>query len=191
MHVMRRISRRTSSAIAAIALAGSWALASASRLGAQGEALCGLLTNAEVQQWFPGSKPGQLDRGQEKQGVLTCTWDLPAGQLSILGNTTNNEAEESPKDEAKGMLDIFLDPLRADAARHVRYEVLTGVGDEAVAVVERQDAAKGFRISAEILVVRRGTRQVCVLSTGLARRERPEALRVLSQMGQAIASRLK
>jgi hypothetical protein len=60
-----------------------------------------------------------------------------------------------------------------------------------VAVVEREDPAKGFRMSAEILVVRRGTRQVCVLSTGLARRERSESLRVLSQIGQAIAGRLK
>lgn len=190
---MRKISRRTttSSAIAAIAFAGVCAFASAAMLDAQGDGLCGLLTNAEVQQWFPGSKPGKLDRDQEKQGLLTCKWDLPSGQLSILGNTSNNEAEESPRDEAKGMLDIFLDPLRADAARHVRYEVLTGVGDEAVAVVERQDPAKGFKISAEILVVRRGTRQVCVLSNGLAERERPEALRVLSQMGRAIAGRLK
>jgi hypothetical protein len=126
----------------------------------------------------------------EKLGTLTCVWDYPTGQFSIIGTTTNDQAEESVKEEATGWTSAFVDPLRAGAERHVRYEVLPGVGDEAIAVVEREDPAKGFTTSAAILVVRRGKRQVSAVSTTLARGERAEALRVLTELGKAIAKRL-
>ena len=96
-----------------------------------------------------------------------------------------------PPEEAEDTWALtFLDPLRNDAAKNVRYETLTGVGDQAVAVVEREDKVKGFGATAAILVVRRSKQQVAVLSTGLARRERAEALRVLGELGKAIARRL-
>lgn len=157
---------------------------------AQGEGPCRLLTTAEVQQVFPDSKPGRLDRRQEKNGLVHCSWDNPTGLLTIITNPNNDEADESPKEEAQGMTLTFLDPLRDDAERHVRYEVLPGVGDEAVAVVESEDKAKGFTRGAAILVVRRGKRQVLLLTSGLDRRERADALRVLSDLGKAIAKRL-
>ena len=154
---------------------------------AQIQGPCALLTTAEVQQAFPGSKPGQLDRRNEKHGLLTCMWDTPKGLLSII---TGEEVNQSPKDEAQGWTLTFLDPLRSDAERHVRYEVLTGVGDGAVAVVERQDKSKGFAQNGAILVVRRGKQQISVLSTELAHRERADALRIFAELGKAIAKRL-
>jgi hypothetical protein len=156
---------------------------------AQSEGPCGLLTTPEVQQAFPGSKPGRLERTNEKYGVLSCLWSYPTGMLSIIAGI-DNEAEESPKAEAEGWTLTFLDPLRNDAGRHVRYEVLPGVGDEAVAIVERVDKIKGFSQDAAILVVRRGKRQVSALSSNLARRERADALRILAELGKAIAKRL-
>lgn len=57
-------------------------------------------------------------------------------------------------------------------------------------MVEREDKAKGFTTSAAILVVRRGKQQVAALSGDLARRERAEALRILGELGKAIARRL-
>ena len=114
-------------------------------------------------------------------------WDTPDGLLSII---TGEEVNQSPKDEAEGWTLTFLDPLRNDAQRHVRYEVLPGVGDEAVAVVERQDKTKGFAQNGAILVVKRGKQQVSLLSTELARRERADALRIFAELGKAIAKRL-
>jgi hypothetical protein len=149
---------------------------------------CALLTTAEVAQAFPGSKAGRLDRSKEKFGVVTCLWDNPSGLMSIVAGA--DEDLEPPKEEAQSWTMVFLDPLRTDAARHVRYEVLAGVGDEAVAIVEREDKTKGFMTNGAILVVRRGKRQVVVLSTDLARRERAEALRVFAELGKAIAKRL-
>jgi hypothetical protein len=148
---------------------------------------CTLLTTAEVQQAFPGATAGRLDRELEKYGLLRCEWKYPGGRLILIAGA---DGPDPLMDEAQGMTQTFLDPLRADAGRHVRYEKLSGVGDEAIAVVERVDKAKGFMQDGAILVVQRGTRQVSMLSSDLARRERADALRVLSDLGKAIAKRM-
>ena len=155
---------------------------------------CTLLTATDLQQVFPGTGAGKLDRSQEKTGLLKCTWAYPAGSRYTAGTLfvfTSDEVTETPREEAADTWALtFLDPLRDDAAKHVRYETLTGVGDQAVAVVEREDKAKGFSTNAAILVVRRGKQQVSVLSPDLARRERAEALQLLGELGKAIARRL-
>jgi hypothetical protein len=169
------------------ALAALFVLSPSPRVEAQADGPCALLTTAEVQQAFAGSKPGRVDRSLEKDGILRCVWDHPAGTLMVIDG---REITESPREEASGWTLTFLDPLRDDAERRVRYEALPGVGDEAVAVVERKDPAKGFAQDGAILVLRRGKRQVSVLSNDLAKRERAEALGVLATLGKAIAKRL-
>jgi hypothetical protein len=150
---------------------------------------CGLLTIAEIRRAFPDSKPGKLDRSQEeKYGIVTCRWDSPTGSFGIM---IGDEAPDPARQEAETWTLMFLDPVRRDAARHVRYEVLPGVGDEAIAVVEREDKAKGFIQNGALLVVRRGQRQITATSTDLARRDRAEALKVLDELGRAIAGRLE
>lgn len=172
---------------AASAIAGDVASPSRERI-AQTHDPCSLLTTAEVQRAFPGSKTGRIDRSQEKLGVVSCAWDYPTGILSIIGG---DEADESVKEEVRGWTIVFLDPLRQDAGRHVRYESLPGVGDEAIAIVEREDKTKGFMQNGAILVVRRGKKQVAMMSSTLARRERADALQVLTELGKAIARRLE
>jgi hypothetical protein len=155
---------------------------------AQAEGPCILLTTAEVRRAFPDAKAGELNRTQEKYGVVSCMWDYPGGRFSIIGGDDDSEGAHA---EARGWTLMFLDPLRQDAKRHVRYETLSGVGDEAVAIVERQDKEKGFLQDGAILVVRRGKRQVSAMSSDLARRERAEALKVFEDLGKAIVKRLE
>ena len=155
---------------------------------------CTLLAAADLQQAFPGAGAGKVDRSLEKDGMVKCVWPYPAGSRYASGSVfvfTSDEITETPREEAEDTWALtFLDPLRNDAAKNVRYETLTGVGDQAVAVVEREDKAKGFSASVAILVVRRGKQQVALLSAGLALRERAEALRILGELGKAIARRL-
>jgi hypothetical protein len=174
----------------ALLIGGGTPAARAGATAAPGEGPCALLTTAEVARAFPGAKPGRVDRSQEKYGIVSCQWDLATGLFSVIASP-DNSASESVRDEAKGWTLVFLDPLRNDAARHVRYEPLPGVGDEAIAIVERQDKQKGFLQDGAILVVRRGSRQVSALSSTLAQRERADALGVLTTLGKAIASRLE
>ena len=169
-----------------ILLAGLIASFSMSGASAQDGDPCALLTTAEVQQAFPGAKSGERDRELEKYGILRCSWSYPTGRLVLLAS----DEEESAKDGAEGLLSTFVDPLRGDAGTRVRYEPLPGIGDQAVAVLEREDKAKGFTRDGAILVVQRGKRQVAAISSDLSRRDRAEALRVFTELGKAIAKRL-
>jgi hypothetical protein len=163
--------------------------ASTLAVSAQGPSPCALLTTAEVQNALPGSKAGQLDRKLEKSGILRCQWDAPSGWLVIISG--GDGPEDSPKDEIETWAQVIVDPVRGDVHRLVRFEAVRGVGDEAFAFVERRDQAKGILQDGAALVIRRGKRQVLVMSEELARnRERAEALRLLGELGKAIAKRL-
>ena len=169
------------------ALVGLTLLGPASTAEAQGDP-CALLTTAEVQQAFPGSKAGRVDRGLEKEGLFRCEWDSPDGPLLLAAG--QDSEEDTPKDDAEVLALGLVNPAGADALRPVRFETLPGVGDANVAVVERRDDARGILRDGAILVVRRGKRQVWIMAPALARRERSEALRVLGEWGKAIARRL-
>ena len=157
-------------------------------LRAQSPDPCALLTTAEVQRAFAGAKPGKLDRSLENSGILRCAWEYAGGRFGIIDGT---EAPDPVRAEAQSWTMGFLDPLKRDASRHVRYEVLAGVGDEAIAVVERADPAKGFVANGAFLVVRRGKRQVTLMDANLATRDRQAALAALQDLGKAAAKRME
>jgi hypothetical protein len=172
-------------------LAGLAVLASSHLGNAQTPDPCALLTPAEMQQAFPGTKPGRTVRTLEKEGILSCEWTYSTGRVVLVAGA--DSPDDSPVDEAKTLMAAFVDPLRPDAERHVRMETLPGVGDKTVAILERQDQAKGITQNGVLLVVRRGNRQVSLLAVppgDLGRRERADALKVLSELGKAIAKRL-
>jgi hypothetical protein len=162
--------------------------AAAPPAGASGEGPCALLTITEVQRAFAGAKPGKLDRSLEDSGILRCAWEYTGGRFGIIDGT---EAPDPVRAEAETLTLGFVDPLKRDAARHVRYEVLTGVGDEAIAVVERADSAKGFVANGAFLVLRRGARQITLMDTNLAARDRQAALAALQDLGKAAARRME
>jgi hypothetical protein len=175
-------------------LAGLVVLASTHVGNAQTLDPCALLTTAEMQQAFPGTKPGKPgrpDRTLEKAGIRRCEWTHSTGSVVLV--TGSDSAEDTPEDEATTLMMAFVDPLRLDAERHVRIETLPGVDDKAVAILERQDQAKGITRNGALLVVRRGKRQVSLLAMppgDLVRRERADALKVLADLGRAIAKRM-
>ncbi|MEZ5288672.1 MAG: hypothetical protein R2712_28465 [Vicinamibacterales bacterium] len=168
-------------------LLGLAAMASTAHVVAQPVDACALLSTAEVQQAFPGAAPGQPDRALEKRGIFRCVWTHPAGRVVLI---TGQAADEPPRDEIRTWAMGFLDPMREDAANRLRIQALPGVGDEAVAVVERADPPKGIARDGAVVVVRRGQRQVSVLAFELARRDRAEALNVLADLARAVARRL-
>jgi hypothetical protein len=156
--------------------------------GTAAEGPCALLTTAEVQRAFAGAKPAKLDRSLVSSGILRCAWEYPGGRFGIIDGT---EEADPVRTEAQTWTLGFIDPLNRDASRHVRYERLTGVGDEAIAVVERADPAKGFVANGAFLVVRRGARQITMMDAALAARDRPAALAALQELGKAAAKRME
>lgn len=152
-----------------------------------GEGPCGLLTNEEVRRIFPDARNGTLDRRNEKHGILNCEWAHKGGRFMIVAG----EEYQTPAEEARGWVDSFVDPMNGSASSRVRFETISGVGDAAVAVVERADKAKGFMQNGAYIVVRRAQRQVMLASPDLATRERAAALAALTELGRAAAGRLR
>jgi hypothetical protein len=176
-------------AVAVIAVISMCAIAppaGAQRVDAQVDP-CALLAVDDVRKSLPGSKPGSIERGLEKQGILRCSWETPDGRLFLIAS---REPEDSLKDEARTWAQAAVDPLRPDAERRVRFDVMPGIGDEAIAVVERRDEANGITQDAALIVVRRGAWLVTLLVPHLARRDRADALRVLTELGKGVARRL-
>ena len=154
---------------------------------AQTPAPCALLTVDEVRRVFPDAQAGKPDRRNEQHGTFACEWAHKSGRLMIIAG----EEHQSPAEEARSWVDSFADPLNSGAVGKVRFETITGVGDAAVAVVETADNARGFMQDSAYIVVRRGKQQVMVSSTDVAKRGRPAALAVLTELGRAVAARLK
>ena len=148
---------------------------------------CGLLTDAEVRKVFPDAERGRLDRRLEAHGIVSCLWDHPGGQFIAQFFKGEPAAVE---DEIRSRASGFVDPVKPGARANVRYETLAGVGDRAVAAIERADNQTGILSDFALLVVRRGNRQVAFQSTQLAARERAAALEALEGLGRAAAKRM-
>lgn len=144
---------------------------------------CALLPVTAVRRLYADAQAGVPDLSLARQGIVRCTWKHGVGTLFLI---TGPDAGDTPADEAESWALTIVDPLRSDAARHVRYEPVSGVGDAAVAVVERRDPGKGFIQDGAYIAVRRGASLVSLLAPDLARGDRAEALRRLRQLGQAL-----
>lgn len=149
---------------------------------------CTLLTDGEVRTYFPKASAAQRERTREKYGIVACLWDHPAGRLGAqvtLGAKPGSSAEE-----ARGISVGFVDPFKLGAGKSIRYEKITGVGDEAVAVVEKSDEKQGIVSDVAYLYTQRGDRQLMIMATDLARGDRATALKTLQELGRAAAARL-
>ncbi|MEO6138546.1 MAG: hypothetical protein ABIP11_07785 [Luteimonas sp.] len=148
---------------------------------------CRLLTDAEVRAVFPGVKGGQPERSREEYGIKACQWSADGGRFvaevwKAKGSTADNEIH--------GLVEGFIDPVNPSAANNVRYEPVAGVGDQAFAVIEAQDAKRGILTDIAMVVARKGDRILVLLSDDLADRDRAAALHALTGLGSAAAKRL-
>lgn len=149
---------------------------------------CSLLTTADVHQVYPKASAGERERTREKYGIVACVWNHPAGKL--VTQVTLGATRGSSADEAKGLAIGFVDPLKPGAEKALRTETLPGIGDEAVAVVEKEDSARGILAPAAYLYTQRGDRQLAIFAVDLANGDRTAALDTLGRLGRLAAGRL-
>ncbi|MEO8810272.1 MAG: hypothetical protein ABI386_08505 [Rhodanobacter sp.] len=148
---------------------------------------CRLLTDAEVRVVFPGAKAGERNRSREEYGISACQWssahgDFVAEVYKAKGSSADNEI--------RGLVSGFVDPRKTAPDKYVRYEPLSGVGDQAFAVVEIEDVSRGILSNVSMLVARRGDQILVLSSPELPLRERSAALQALSELGREAAKRL-
>lgn len=146
---------------------------------------CKLLTTAEVRKIFPDAENGKRETSTDEYGIKSCIWNHPRGRLGLQ---VMKGEPGTVKHEIQGWSIGFKDPLKPGVK--VRYETIAGVGDEAMAVVERADEKAGILQDAAMLIAQRGDQQINLFSNDLASRDRSAALKALEDLGKAAAKRL-
>lgn len=164
--------------------AAATAPASAPTGGLVAEGLCKLLTQSEVAAVFPGAEAGVVDK-IPVEGVSACIWNTPAGRVVLQ----SWPAQDPVADEMKGAIYPSLDPSKPTDGL-IRYEPVTGVGDDALAAVAQKDQARGIVSDTAILVSRRGDTILLVIANDLARGDHDQALAALQSLGSSAAGRL-
>lgn len=151
---------------------------------------CTVVPLADVQNAFPGAKPGVRSTRIEKYGLTECEWK-DGGGVVVFG-VQEFYGSDTAMAEAKGMAIGFLDRSNPSAAHNLRYETLTGVGlgNEAVAFVEGRDEKRGIMSDGAMLVLHRGQRTLFLTSPVLQTRDRVAALKALEVLGRIAAKRL-
>jgi hypothetical protein len=149
---------------------------------------CALLIDDEVNKVFPGAAPGKRNRSLDGHGILTCTWDTPTDRFVVQ---VFDAKSGSVEDELRSRISGSIDPTMARAVSEVRYETISGVGDEAMLALEKADSKRGILADTAVLVTQRGKRRA-VLFTGssLAASDRASALKALETLGKQLAARL-
>ncbi len=149
--------------------------------------LCRLLSDTEVRKVFAGASPGERETTREQYGISACAWQTPASRF-LLQSWAAKDA--SAEDEIRGLAAGFVDPLNRAAADNVRFEAITGIGEQAFAVVETQDAKRGILNDTAMLVARQDGRILVLMSDELTRSDRAHALAALRSLGRNAIGRL-
>jgi hypothetical protein len=152
-----------------------------------GDGLCRLLADAEVRRVFPEAKAGVPERTREQYGIRACVWDMPHGPFVLQQWEAHGGSAD---DEIRGLATGLLDPVNPKARNAIRFEPVAGIGEQAMAMVERKDDASGILTDAAILVSRSGGHFLELQSVDLARRDRAAALQALGNLGRAAVGRL-
>lgn len=152
---------------------------------------CTVLPLSEVQKAFAGAKPGERSTRLEKgDGMTECNWKGSSGAIELVVQEFYGDASAMDEMRSPGMAMVNF---KTENARNVRYEVLTGLGkgNEAVAIVEANDAKRGVVHGFAMLALHRGQRTLTLSSPTLQDRDRVAALKTLEALGRAAVKRLE
>ncbi|MEO8366349.1 MAG: hypothetical protein ABI538_09110 [Pseudoxanthomonas sp.] len=137
----------------AAARPGGPATAATADSTAAGTGACRLLTQSDVREALPGVGQGKSGDSLAQAGMQACEWTGDHGRFTAQISTAGTGTADR---DIHGLVDSFIDPMRRDAIGQIRFENITGVGDDATAVLEQRDESRGILNDVAILVVHRG-----------------------------------
>ena len=98
---------------------------------------CDLLTDAEVRQVFPKAASGKRNTESLEYGLDRCAWETPTGQIGVeMSRVAAADFEQELRAELQGA----VDPRVNGALDRIRFRAVEGIGDHAIAVMEKADS---------------------------------------------------
>ncbi|MEO7063121.1 MAG: hypothetical protein ABI082_05010 [Dokdonella sp.] len=149
------------------------------------ENACDLLTDAEVRQVSPNAAPGKRNTESLQYGLDRCAWKTPTGQIGVEASKVEAGAFEN---DLRGELQGAVDPRVNGALDRIQFHKVEGIGDHAVAVLEKADPQRGIYADITLLAIQRGHRMaVLMLNEGVPS---SSSLDNLKELGRKLAPRL-
>jgi hypothetical protein len=153
---------------------------------ASGDDPCTIVSKGEVRDAFPGAESGKPDHSLDQYGMASCTWELPTNTLAVQTFKSKNSAGE----ELRGRMLGILDPLQPGLRDKIQYDTIAGLGDEAVVVAVKADAAQGVLSDSAMLGIRKGDRMAVLFTRTLVDGDAAASKKALEALGKKAASRL-
>jgi hypothetical protein len=153
---------------------------------------CALLSLSEIRRVLPQAARAERDDALKEHGINGCDWYADTGKAPVLEVSvwTVSGDDDTPTSNARTLAMGIADPTRANTEAAVRLEKVAGVGEEAVAIVEKRDDARGILTTAGLLTLRQNGRIATVASAYIAVEDRSKALGQLAALGKAVAAQL-
>ena len=148
---------------------------------------CDLLTDAEVRQVFPKAASGKRNTESLQYGLDRCAWKTPTGQIGV--EVSREEANTFAKD-LRAELQGAVDPRVQGALDRLRFQPVDGIGDHAIAVLEKGDAKLGIYADVALLAIQRNHRMAVLMVHGGSLDVPAKTLDNLQRLGRPLAARL-
>jgi hypothetical protein len=147
---------------------------------------CRLLSNGDVHRVFSKTSDvtGKFDHSVEALGIVKCVWDYPSGVVSVI--VSLDATSGGSKDAAQ----MLADPFAMNPNKNIRYEVITGIGDEATAVAEVANPSKDIKRDLAVIATQRGKQQIIIVSTDTPTSDRTGSLKALQDLARIAISHL-
>ena len=124
---------------------------------------CGLLTDAQIRQIFPSAESGKRNTESLEYGLDRCAWKISNGQVGIeVSKVEADRFEYDLRAELQGAVDLRVD----GALQRIRFHAVEGIGDHAIAVMEKADAHNGRYTDIALLAIQRGQRMAVLTVPG-------------------------
>lgn len=147
---------------------------------------CDLITDAEIRRVFPSAESGKRNTESLEYGLDRCAWKVSNGQIGV--EVSKVEAVDFESD-LRGELQAAVDPRVDGALQRIQFHAVEGIGDHAIAVLEKADAHNGLYTDIALLAIQRGQR-MAVLTVPGTLSEAPTTLDSLKELGGKLAPRL-
>jgi len=148
---------------------------------------CDLLTDAEVRQAFPKAESGKRNTASLQYGLDRCAWETPTGQIGV--EVSKVEAAAFAQ-ELRAELQGAVDPRVQGALDRIQFHPIEGIGDHAIAVLEKGDAKRGIYADITLLAIQRGHRMAVLMLREDSSDAPQPTLESLQGLGRQLAPRL-